>query len=238
MKWMIFLFPCLLLGQIYPFPTVPYAHSTSGSTFTYVNSAGNNCGAGATTCAATISPTFGHAIIVDFVIGAAVLTPTFTVTDSGSSTYTLAKNATGTLGDHSIVAEYYNCSIPGGITSIGLTSIVGSTAGTEVIVREYSYTGTCAIDQTSSVTTGTGTTITSGSLTTTATHELISAPFWQSNQSQAVTGTGSYVSRIDIGNGSMTISGMDRMVTATGSFAPTGTVGASATWVAFTVSYQ
>ena len=82
------------------------------------------------------------------------------------------------------------CGEYAGVTSVTLTSAGGTAFGGEI--SEYSYTGTWTTDQFSaSPATGTGTTITSPSITTAAVPNMLGIGFFvQTNVTQIVTSSG------------------------------------------------
>lgn len=213
----------------------------SGHVFTFVSSAGFGSSCTTSPCNITLSISSGNFVRIDYLVAVTGGSPAVTCIDSGGDTFTK------TIEDSSSVASriWGECYVAAATssTTVGI-SISGGTFSAMLLATQHSYTGTGAVtvDQAAAIgscTASCTTTITGGSLTTTANNELIAGPIFQTNASQAVTGAGGYTNHgNDQGNGSQTISTVDRSVTTTGSYAISATVSSAPVWYAYTTSYK
>lgn len=215
----------------------------SGAVYTYVGTGKSSNGAfsSVTPVNVTYSATAGNLLIVDYFFGASGTLSGATINgnDSNSDSFSTAYNDTTSVGGGQSFGEYYLCVASSGITSVGLKA-TGGTGSVEanVIVREYSYTGgTCALDQVSSVGTGTGTTFTAGSITPTVTHSLVSA-FFHQNVSQAASSSSPFTARNDIGDGAAGLAVADDIVSTNAAISGKAAVSGSATYFGYTVNYK
>lgn len=209
------------------------ATGNTGATFTFVGAAKGNCSLA--TCSISYSPVNGNALCVSYgsTVSGATTAGGY---DNGSSLYTTT--VTDQTYNSSILwGQSCTCSVAGSPTAIGV-ALSGAPLAAAIIAVEYSYTGACiaASSVTSSLGSGTGTTITAGSLTTSTTNMLISGILLQVGLEQAVTPGTSYNDRDDEGfSGANTLTVLDRIVSSTGTYTANGTVGSGPTgWAAYT----
>jgi hypothetical protein len=210
---------------------------TTGNTYTYIGTGKNSSTCGSLPCTATYSPTAGHAIV--FVYEMTATAGTVVGYDNSVDSFTTDVQDTTTVSGR-IFGIGHICSVGAGVTSIGF-NVTGSSgfSGGLVIIAEASYTGTCSLGRVSTVATNTSTTsLTGGSVTPAVANAWIVGMFFDTTVSQAATGTGIYTDFNDTGDGTRSINGLDAVVNTTGTYAPTATVGSSATAYGYTVNLQ
>jgi hypothetical protein len=214
--------------------------SNNGTTYTYVGSGKNASNCGGSPCTATYSATAGNLLIVDYEVNLTGATLNGYDNVNGSTGYSQAFKDTADVSGYTF-GEYFITSSASGVTTVGISYTGGSGSGGSIVtVREYSGSGgTRGLDKVSLVGTGSSTTLTAGTTAaTTYTNELISGMFFDTNNSQAATGSGGYTDRIDVGDGARSIHSADKSVTSTAAYTATATVSSSSTYYGFTITYQ
>jgi hypothetical protein len=220
----------------------PLVATGGGATFTFVAATKSPSDCTSLPCTVSYSPTAGHFVKVDF-YGKASSGDAGTLAgyDNIGNTYATAVSDNAVFGTQQLLGEFYICSESAGVTTIGVNgSGWAGISALVVIVSDYSYSGgTCAIDQTSSLASGSGTSVAAGSVTTTQPNELVTGFIAQSNQTQIITPTSPYVDRDDVATGAgFTLSSLDHIVSSTGTYALAGMVASSAAYAGYTVSYK
>jgi chitodextrinase len=147
-----------------------YMATSQASSWAHVQSTARNSGAGSNALAFS-SPTAGGNLIVvevDWSNGSNFVS----ISDSQGNAFTQV----GSEQDHAGVGVksrlYYAANIGGGVDTV-TTVVTGSPAYHEIYLHEYSGLDPISPLDSFSVNVGNGTTFTSGSITTTATHELL-----------------------------------------------------------------
>ncbi len=115
------------------------------------------------------------------------------------------------------------------------------TVGTRLGLQIYEYTGIPnAVYLETAENSGSGTSLTSGTVTTTTNDELVVTGFTTNVATSFGSWTNSFIERNDFQNSGATIStysGADRVASTPGSYATTATTGAAAAWRAMTVRF-
>lgn len=214
------------LGQGIPFLSNGMVHARSGVTPVLLHSASHACTTSVTTCSVTITSSTSGSLLVATASVRNDVTQTLTsFTDSGSQTWSFAKN-TGNIATHAIMAIGYICNTSSGITTVTWTT---PTAGDGVIgVEEWSgiATSSCLDIAATQDTTALAQTWTSAntSNTTNASDLLIGIVFNNISQSITQTGSGGWTTDVNVGS---SFSGFSmamayRIVTSTGNYTNSG----------------
>ena len=147
------------------------------------------------------------------------------VTDTKGNTYTLAVGPTRDTSQS--VSIYYAKNIAAATAGANTVTVTfnASVFGADVRIAEYSGIDTSAPFDVANGASGSGTALSSGSMTTTTANEVIVGGNVLANSTTAV-GSG-FTSRVQTTHGHIL---EDRIVTATGSYAATATQGPSGIW--------
>ncbi len=186
----------------------------------------------------TITATFGTAAVANRLL-VAVCSASGNYTMATPTGFTAAINQSGTVTS---MGTFYKVAA-GGETSV-TCSITGSSTFMGVHIYEYSGVVTSgALGQTGSAT-GTGTAVSSGSITTTNAESLLFAAVTVQSNTSFSAWSNSFTERNDFattsGNPGLrkTYGGADRNVTTTGTYSTTATAGASGDWRGQIVSFN
>lgn len=161
-----------------------------------------------------------------------------TCTDSNSTSYTQDKFAN--LSSDAWCAVFRLSNVGSGITSVKVSN--SAAAGDIIIVAAEvaGLTNSSPVDQSSSGTSSSGSTSPApGSLTTANANDLLAAVM-ADDGTGTITDPSGWTDEYDETNGSSYEqgSGITKTVSATGSYNPTWTLGASAKWVSCQVAYK
>lgn len=216
--------------------------SVGGATYTYVGTAKNSTNVffNGGSLSVSYTATAGHFYRVDFFVGAggSLSGGTYAATDNQGDSFSTAKLDTTSISGEAF-GEFYLCSASAGVTSFSLTTTATGTGSANAIVTDYTRTGSggCAIDQISTVGTGTGVSFTAGSITPTINNSLIGT-FFRQNVSQAVSSASPFTARSDIGDGADGLGVLDYSATSNATISGLAAVSGSATYYGYTVNYQ
>lgn len=216
----------LFVAVIFLVPAVSILSATPA----YVTGDTNSCTA--TSCTANLAATNARDTII---LGVFVVNSTSvsSVTDSQGNTFTLINSQTWSSNNF-VERLYYAKNIAGGADTITLTLA----ASAYMELHSYDYSGldpSSPVDVSATPATGTGTSGTSGSLTTTNANDLLFAFFHSDNDVTDTAGTG-FTGRTPTGDD--TPLGEDENVSSTGTYSATMSFSGGADYVAFLVAFK
>jgi hypothetical protein len=182
--------------------------------------------------------TIGNAVIlrVVYIFGASITGPP-TVGDSSSNTYTLQSQAETTTGANKVLVAIYTAPITtAGTLTVEYVPHSGVTT-VSISIEEASFTGTLTIDGTSSAV-GTGTSLSSGSITTTGGSDLVVGVGGSTATGQTWTPGGSFSSAYSQtgASGDPAMLAVDQYNVSSGTIAATMTDTVSSPWACAVVA--
>lgn len=205
--------------------------STAGATVTFVQGTGNSSSTSGTTIAVAYgtAPTLHNLLVVS--CGHNSDTATVSISDTNTNTWATAIGPT-TLAGSARTYTFYAADAKAGASTVTCTSSA-TTSYRTIIINEFSgATNTSPLDVTSGASGSTGTTLNSGSATTTSANELIYGYL--------------YVGSIATKGASFTNAGVTsdgivseyKNVTSTGSYNADGTQSTSSIWIAQMATFK
>ncbi len=205
----------------------------AGDAISYVQSISTN-GGNLTSLSASFASnnTAGNLIIV--VAGWAGTTITASVSDSNGNTYQTAVGPTTGVGSRGQM--FYAENIAGGANTVTV-AFSASVSGAHLLIHEYSGIATSnSLDQVTSAT-GSSTVCDTGSVTTTQADALLFASCGAETDPTTITAGTGYTLRELVGAAGKTAT-EDQIVSATGTYNATFTLGASAPWLASLATFK
>jgi hypothetical protein len=159
----------------------------------------------------------------------------FTITDTRGNQYRKAVQFDVTL-DGVTLAIFYAENIGGGANTVQVADTQSGTL--RLAILEYAGVATANSLDVTAATQGTGTALTSGAATTTASGDLVIGAFMTANSASVTAGAGFTLRDTVPANPSAKLAVADRVQAAAGSTAAASTVGSSDTWGAVLAAFK